>query len=297
MVDDFFGSPWGGPWTQQKLTCLRRYLLEYRKIFKANPRARYYSTWFVDAFAGTGSRPKAVSSGALWDLIYGDDEAKQYQVGSARIALELESPFDNYLFIEKSKARSATLEKNVRTDYPQLAARCKFRTGDANLQLKAWCSERDWSKERAVVFLDPFGLEVEWDTVRVLAETTGVDLWYLFPAIARLLPRDGNIPALWKARLNRLFGTEAWQGRFWQAGRQTGLFGDGENTERTVSEDVMTGFLHERLTTCFGKKVARILTLRNSKQSPLYFLCFGASNEKGAGPALRIANYILDESY
>jgi hypothetical protein len=65
MVDDFFGSPWGGPWTQQKLTCLRRYLLEYRKIFKANPRARYYSTWFVDAFAGTGSRPKAVCQSAL----------------------------------------------------------------------------------------------------------------------------------------------------------------------------------------------------------------------------------------
>lgn len=53
-------------------------------------------------------------------------------------------------------------------------------------------------------------------------------------------------------------------------------------------------FILERLAMCFGKKVAKGLILRNSKMSPLYFLCFAASNERGAGPALKIANSILD---
>ena len=35
--------------------------------------------------------------------------------------------------------------------------------------------------------------------------------------------------------------------------------------------------------------------LRNSKDSPLYLLCFAAANEKGSVPAIRIAQSILDD--
>ena len=167
--------------------------------------------------------------------------------------------------------------------------------GDANTELKAWCAKRDWSKERAVVFLDPYGMQVEWSTVERLAATKGVDLWYLFPAIARLLRRDGNIPEAWKERLDALFGTDAWRTRFFQTRQQAGLFGDFEEIQRIATETAINDFIHERLATCFGKKVAKGLILRNSKSSPLYFLCFAASNESGARPALSIANSILDD--
>src|SRR6185437_11426333 len=46
----------GGSWTETKLECLRKYLNAYRKIFTQNQRARYFKTWYVDAFASTGSR-------------------------------------------------------------------------------------------------------------------------------------------------------------------------------------------------------------------------------------------------
>src|SRR4051812_21163806 len=104
MVEHSFG----GPWTERKLKCLRDYLNAYRTIFTSNPRARYFRTWYVDAFAGTGSRTAAAPDAPLLDS-YTDAEAKEYQDGSARIALGLASPFDRYLFIEKSRKRAGEL--------------------------------------------------------------------------------------------------------------------------------------------------------------------------------------------
>jgi len=46
----------GGEWTSQKLEVLRDYLTQYRLIFAAAPRARYFQTVYVDAFAGSGER-------------------------------------------------------------------------------------------------------------------------------------------------------------------------------------------------------------------------------------------------
>jgi three-Cys-motif partner protein len=148
MVEHVFG----GPWTERKLRCLRDYLTAYRTIFTGNAKARFFQTWYVDAFAGTGSRSTS-SATPLLD-IYGDSEAQAYQDGSARIALGLASPFDHYLFIERSKARLAELQSLVQSDFAPLYPRCVFQFGDANVKLKLWCKERDWSKERAVVFLD-----------------------------------------------------------------------------------------------------------------------------------------------
>jgi len=98
-----------------------------------------------------------------------------------------------------------------------------------------------------------------------------------------------------KVRLDTLLGTAEWRTRFFQSHRRIDLFGETEGVERTATEAAIESFILERLATCFGKKVAKGLILRNSKMSPLYFLCFAASNERGAGPALKIANSILDD--
>jgi three-Cys-motif partner protein len=291
MVDHSFG----GPWTARKLKCLGDYLNAYRTIFTGNRRARFFRTWYVDAFAGTGSRSTAATSDASLLDIYSDEETKEYQKGSAKIALGLSSPFDQYLFIEKSRRRASELRRVIKSDFLPLDNRCEICAGEANAEIRKWCAERDWSKERAVVFLDPYGMQVEWETVRTLAATRGVDLWYLFPGIARLLTRSGKINAAWNRRLDILFGTNEWQARFFETKRQQGLFGEVEHVQRTATEDAIQQFIHERLATCFGRNVAKGLILRNSKSSPLYFLCFAASNERGAKSALNIANSILDD--
>jgi hypothetical protein len=44
----------GGDWTEKKLSKLKSYLVPYTQIFNGNEHARYFTTWYVDAFAGTG---------------------------------------------------------------------------------------------------------------------------------------------------------------------------------------------------------------------------------------------------
>ena len=68
----------GGPWTQEKLEILRRYLDAYTTALKNQP----FDLWYIDAFAGSGwYRDQGVDPSSA----YGDfDELRQ---GSATIAL------------------------------------------------------------------------------------------------------------------------------------------------------------------------------------------------------------------
>jgi three-Cys-motif partner protein len=294
MIEHAFG----GDWTEDKLTRLAKYLGAYRSVFTGNAKARHFTTWYVDAFAGTGSRSAndgPANGQGLVDEVYEDDESSRYRDGSAKIALGLSSPFDRYLFIEKSKSRISELGGLIARDFPSLSTRCELRKADANAVLCAWCKERDWSKERAVVFLDPYGMQVEWSTIEALGATKAVDLWYLFPlGVARMLTRDGKIEESWRKRLTTLFGTTDWEGRFYSLQAKQDLFGEWEEIQRDATVENIQGFINERLATCFTA-VADSLVLRNSKASPLFALCFAAANERGAPTALKIAKSILKD--
>ena len=123
-----------------------------------------------------------------------DEDVKRYKDGSAKIALALKEPFDRYLLIEKAKGKCDELQSTIDNEFASLKDKCSIRQGDSNTALCAWCGERDWRRERAVVFLDPFGLTVEWTTVQSLGATKAVDLWYLFPInLLRMLKKDGVI--------------------------------------------------------------------------------------------------------
>ena len=61
-------------------------------------------------------------------------------------------------------------------------------------------------KNRAVVFLDPYGAQVDWSTIRDIGETKTIDLWVLFPlgqAVNRMSTRHEPNPA-WTKRLWQL---------------------------------------------------------------------------------------------
>jgi three-Cys-motif partner protein len=293
----------GGRWTEDKLSALGKYLRAYRQIFTQNQKARYFTTWYVDAFAGTGSR--TVPGGAaneqlsVFEDVYKDAETTQYRDGSAKIALTLPEPFDHYLFIEKSKGRVSQLRDAIERGHKPLLPRCDFRHEDANTVLKAWCKERDWQRERAVVFLDPYGMQVDWSTIAALAATKAIDLWYLFPlgvGVARLLTHHGDIPEPWKKRLDTLFGTDDWRTEFYRVTPgQVGLFGESPDiVKRDAPVAKIEAFIHKRLDETFVR-AAKGKVLRNSRQSPLYLLCFAAANEKGAPTAIKIAQDILKD--
>jgi three-Cys-motif partner protein len=287
----------GGDWTSEKLERVRKYLCAYTKIFAANPKARYFSTIYVDGFAGTGSRLDSADTRPTVG-IFGDppdEDSECFKKGSARIALEVEPSFDRFIFIEREAGRVRELEV-LRDEFPAKARNVKIEHADANSFLRRWCDQTDWKRHRAVVFLDPYGMQVEWATVEALAKTQAVDLWVLFPlgiAVNRLLPKAAPPPDEWAQALTRIFGTREWEREFYQKKRMKMLFEDDDRLQKAVSPDAIGNFFIRRLKTVFTKVAKNPLSLRNSMKTPIYLLCFAAGNPKGAPTAVEIAQHIL----
>lgn len=276
---------------------LAGYLRSYTTALKKTPFQKLY----VDAFAGTGYRDArrdddAKSSQNLLFPELAEPEPQSLLDGSARIALRTEPPFDDYLFIEQSATRCAHLE-GLKTEFPDLARRIDIRRGDANTEIQGLCS-RDWRWQRAVHFLDPYGMQVEWTTIETVARTQAIDLWLLFPlgiGPNRLLARSGDIPESWRRRLNLLLGTEDWYEKFYEVETTPTLFGGDD--ERVVKATMATigRYFNERLKNIFAGVAAKPGVLRNSRNNPLYLLCFAVGNPRGKEIALRIASHLLKE--
>ncbi len=240
----------GGAWTERKLVALRDYLVQFQVIFTRNPAAQKLRTVYVDAFAGTGDR-NISDDNATVSLFGYSDETREFQQGSARVALGLKNKFHHYVFIDRKARHIGALRDLVERELPTLAPLCEFVHDDANLWLKAWCTGQDWRTQRAVVFLDPYGMSVEWATIEAIAKTRAIDLWILFPfAIGanRMMPGDVLPEKDWAVILTKVFGTVAWINRFYAKKSGTDLFGaQQDSVTKIVGADEILEFFLERL--------------------------------------------------
>lgn len=293
-----FSHRFGGTWTDKKLNILRDYLIAYTTALKKKP----FSKAYIDAFAGTGYRDskrveelEGQGSLPLPDLV--SDEPQALLDGSARIALLSDPPFNKYIFIEKSQERCAQLEL-LKEEFPDKADDIVVVQGEANAQIRALCG-KNWGAHRAVLFLDPYGMQVEWQTIEAVASTQAIDLWLLFPlgiGVNRLLTRSGDIPKGWRRRLDVLLGTEDWFDEFYEIERTPDLFGGYEEHLVKASTETIGRYFNERLKTVFAGVADEPAVLRNSSNNPLYLLCFAVGNERGKEIALRIANHLLKKA-
>jgi three-Cys-motif partner protein len=283
----------GGPWTKVKLAALESYLPAYTRILTKNSRARHFSTMYVDAFAGSG-RMQFIPTGQA-KLFEGSEQISLK--GSATRALEVRPEFNQYIFIETKKARCNQLLQ-LKQEFPEKQERIHVHNTDANAYLINWCAITDWNKWRAVVLLDPFAMNVSWETVETLAKTQAVDMWWLFPcgAFNRLLTKGKKPPPNWSAALTRICGTTEWEERFYKSNEKIGLFGPIRSEDKTAGFELINQFLRERLASVFAGVVDRPLFLVNSNNSPIFMLFFASSNPKGASTAVRIANWVIRHS-
>jgi three-Cys-motif partner protein len=282
----------GGEWTEEKLERVRKYLVAYATIM-----SRYhYKFAYIDAFAGTGYRTlKAIepTTGLMFPEL-AEQETASFLDGSARIALQVEPKFDRYIFIEKDERRFSKLER-LKVDFPDLQERIILEQADANTFIQNLCTKYNWSKHRAVLFLDPFGMQVTWETVKAIAATEAIDLWYLFPlgmGVNRLLKGDGKIPDHWRRKLDEIFGDTGWYDVFYKVRKVHGLIEEQEVVEKAGFDEIARYFI-ARLKTVFPGVADNPLPLCNAKNNPLFLLCFASGNAKGATTAIKIAQDIL----
>lgn len=285
----------GGNWTEEKLEKLREYLHAYTTIFKKNIKASWYKTIYVDAFAGTGYRINPPKHKSTANPLFNDNDAISFQKGSAIAALETEPSFDEYFFIELSKEYSMKLQQ-LHHKFPNKSEKINVITGEANNFIQSWCADTNWNNTRAVVFLDPYGMQVEWKTIEAIGKTRGIDLWILFPlgqAVNRLLTRQKVPQGAWANHLTAFFGTDEWKDSFYSHSRQLTMFGPKDELEKTADFDSIGKFFIKRLETVFAKVAKNPRPLYNTKNIPIFLLCFASANPKGAPIAVRIAQNIL----
>ena len=219
----------GGDWTEEKLKRIKKYLSAYTTALKNQP----FRTAYIDAFAGTGYRQRKQAEHPTEHLFpeFVEQDTQNFLQGSAQIALQTQPRFDKYIFIEQDVERYTELQK-LKVDYPELAEDIILENKDCNVYLQELCLHRNWRNNRAVIFLDPFGMQVEWLTIEAIAETEAIDLWILFPlgvAVNRLLRRDGQIDDTLRRKLDTIFGTTQWFDAFYKTNREPTLFGEKES--------------------------------------------------------------------
>jgi three-Cys-motif partner protein len=290
-MKDLTGQLFGGSWTGKKLEILKKYLDSYNTALKNQPFARVY----IDAFAGTGYRKQRTRQYHIANIFeeLREDESERFLKGSAKLALEANPSFHRYIFIESDPEKVNELEK-LKKDYPEKETQISVIQSDANEFIQNYCDTEDWANTRAVLFLDPFATEVEWESIEAVAKTRSIDVWILFPlmAVNRLLAK--NHKKVFYDCLNRIFGTQNWFEHFYKTKSLDDLFGKSEEIIIKACDFKRVGeFYKDRLKTIFSGVAEKPKVFYNSRESALFQFFFAAGNPKGAPIAIKIADHLL----
>lgn len=290
MKKDLGEHEFGGVSTDLKLSLVEGYLQAFTTALKGR-----FELWYIDAFAGTGERTvkhEKQDGGIGVEPI----EARVERLkGSARIALETHPGFDRIVFIDANKRHVAAL-KQLAGD--RLGKDVEVVRAKANEAVMTEIARKDWSGVRAVMFLDPYGMHVDWTTLQGIASTKAIDVWYLVSLSGLFRQATKNGRALSEQKRNaicRMLGTTEWEAEWYSDSKQVSLFSDSEPERfRVVSVADIEAYVRTRLRTIFPS-VSAPLTLRNSQNVPMFSLFFAVSNPepKAIGLATKIANHLL----
>lgn len=232
---------------------------------------------YIDAFSGSG-RPKA-------------RDEDRFIKGSPQIALDQDPPFDSYTFIELSGWRADRL-RALQDEYP--SRRVRIIEGDCNDVIRRVVTSRFRGQrdKRGFVLLDPFGTQLEWETIADIASTGSLETIINFPTMGcnrAGLPKDPDALTDRNRRImNRVWGDESWYDLLYEERR--GLW-DIHVVKRAPTSALKLGQLFRaRLLDVFGH-VSEPRVICNAHNVPIYCLMFAGHNKTGA----KIADYVLKE--
>lgn len=282
------GHWFGGIWTELKLDAVHYYLGFFTRVLETKP----FDLWYIDAFAGSGKRTIERETGGLLEETP-LTKATEELAGSVLRALDVTPPFSRHVFIEGNAGRFQELE-DIRLSRPDKRIEC--RHGDANAELQTIFSTAPWrsqangrGKLRAVVFLDPYGMNVAWSTLGLLSSTKAVDVWYLFPlsAVTRQLALDADSIDIHKSQsLDSIFGTSKWRDELYNTSTTVDLFDNlVTSSKRRVSQKQIETYSRTRLGTLF-RYVSDPLPLIADGRGHLFSLFCLSNSESDAAISL-----------
>lgn len=290
---------WGGTWTEQKLDAFEKYVKAYLTIMNANRDKYGWKLIYFDGFAGSGSREENTSPSKenvfeLFEALDLTTEELTPYLGAAERVLNIKQKgFDYYYFIDINTASSNRLKEKLTPI--QNNRILEFRDSDANTEVKKLAQAMHQNKKlKSLVFLDPFGMQVNWESIKQL-EGTGTDLWILIPTgviVNRLLDRKCKLTHI--ERLTTFFGKdEAFlRSYFYNTRLEYTLFGETEITEK-VKEPIkkIASLYIQQMQSIFKHVTEQPLVLYNSRNTPIFHFACASNNQN----AIKIAHQIINK--
>jgi three-Cys-motif partner protein len=289
VIDHEFGNQD----TDLKLSVIESYLRPYTKALKG----KWPELWYIDAFAGTGSRTVRVAARG-GDLF--DEEAPErieQRRGSARIAIEVSPPFDRIVFMEQNPRYCAALHE---LKAQHLNREINILQGDANDLIRKNIKWDGWDRTRAVMFLDPYGMTVDWTTLKAIAETKAIDVWYLFSLSGlyrQAARRIDDVDLTKRASITRMLGSDEWEKELYAPSPQRDLLSglaDPAELQREADVKGLEKYVQARLNKLFPL-VLEPLPLPVIRRPQRFSLFFALSNPdpKAMGLAKKLASYAI----
>lgn len=244
-----------GPWTEIKLDIVKEYASAYSRILHAR---RFYHV-YVDAFAGAGLNRSRTTGNLV--------------PGSPQNALRVEPPFQEYHFIDLDQAKVTSLDRlaGKRDDVHVHSGNCN------KILVEEVFSKIQWDNyRRGLCLLDPYGLDLSWDIIRVAGAMKSIEVFVNFPIAdinRNVLRKDKDqIVPKQAARMDFYWGDETWIKIAYH--KREGLF--GPMYEKAANHEIADAFRERICTVARFKYVSEPLAMKNSKGAPVYYLLFAS---------------------
>ncbi len=185
-----------GIWSLKKLIALNCYSQKFIEILKSND---FNECIFVDPFCGSG-------------LI--EIQTSHPFPGSALVSLFTENKsFDRYYFSDIDQVRIKSLEtklSNLRDTYNINISNSNFKDRINEIFSGHHPKSQQWKDRGYLVFLDPYGFDITWDSMNRILRSGPVDL--IITMMTSSIKWNASIDQS-KNKLKKLFGDDEWQSR------------------------------------------------------------------------------------
>jgi three-Cys-motif partner protein len=267
-----------GRWSVRKNDMVEYYAQVYASI-TANATAQF-KRYYIDGFANRGlSRVR---------------DNNEVVKGSALRLLDLPTPFDRYILVERDPERADDLRRNVGN-----RKNVTIVTGDANVELPGRIfAEVVYERyERALCFLDPYNMSgLRWDTMAAAGANRAIEAIIHFPTMDAhrtvLMNDRSKIRAVMAKKMTLYWGDESWIAGAYSTEGMLPL--DGLSPKKRSADDIINAF-RERLRTGAGfNYVSRGLPARNSAGNIVYHLLFASHNPRAKDVMRSLENRFID---
>lgn len=261
-----------GIWSEIKLEIIKEYASVYTKIMSNKEWCKGYV--YIDAFAGAGIHIRKKTG----ELI----------PGSPLNALEVEPRFTEYHYIDLDEDKVKLLEELVREHL-----NVNSYHGDCNeiLVNNIFPTLTYKTFKRALCILDPYKLNLRWETTRKAAELKTVEIFLNFPIM------DANRNILFEDlskveqedidRMTAFWGDKSWMNILYK--KEKDLFGRTFLMKIKNFKTLADEFRKRLKNMAQFEYVPEPILMSNTKNGPLYFLYFASQQN--------VANKIINDIF